>query len=395
MSSPITDTVFQSFNVPFRFPVSFTTGLFRSNNPTFRDTLQARDPNKLNRFICIVDDGVVTACPSLLDDIQDYATSHSGHIQLARPPVVVPGGESVKNDDELREHLHQIVMDTRLDRHAYIVAIGGGALLDTVGFVAATAHRGIRHIRVPTTVLAQNDSGVGVKNGVNRYNQKNYLGTFTPPYAVLNDYDFIKALPDRDKISGMAEAVKVALIRDRCFFEWLEKHHSKLARFDADAMQYMIRRCAELHMHQIGNGGDPFETGNARPLDFGHWAAHRLETLTNYSLRHGEAVAIGIALDSRYSVLANHLESDADDRICRLLHRLGFDLWDDALLHKNETDGWSLLQGLKDFKEHLGGDLCITLLRELGTGVEVDRMDESRILNAIDWLHSRTLPMAA
>ena len=318
MSAPIADTVYQSFQVPFRFPVSFTTGLFDPENPTFRDTLQDRNNNKVHRFLCIVDDGVVAACPSLLTDIQTYVEAHQ-HIEMARATVVVTGGESVKNDDELREHLHQTVVDTRLDRHAYIVAIGGGALLDTVGFVAATAHRGIRHVRVPTTVLAQNDSGVGVKNGVNRYRQKNYLGTFSPPYAVLNDYDFIEALPNRDKISGMAEAVKVALIRDRCFFEWLEKHHSKLAKFDTDAMRYMIRRCAELHMHQIGFGGDPFETGKARPLDFGHWAAHRLETLTRFKLRHGEAVAIGMALDARYSVLVNHLEPGAEDRICRLL----------------------------------------------------------------------------
>jgi len=395
MSTPIADTVYQSFQVPFRFPVSFTTGLFDSENPTFRDTLQDRDTNKVHRFLCIVDDGVAAACPTLMEDIRSYVAVHQDHIAMARAPVVVSGGESVKNDDELREHLHQIVVDTRLDRHAYIVAIGGGALLDTVGFVAATAHRGIRHIRIPTTVLAQNDSGVGVKNGVNRYGQKNYLGTFAPPYAVLNDYDFIEALPDRDKISGMAEAVKVALIRDRCFFDWLEKQHSKLAKFDSDAMRYMIRRCAELHMHQIGHGGDPFETGNARPLDFGHWAAHRLETLTRYNLRHGEAVAIGIALDARYSVLANHLETGADDRICRLLERLGFTLWDDALLARDDAGAWSLLQGLTDFSEHLGGELSVTVLAELGVGIDVNEIDKSIILNAIDWLSYRKIDLAA
>ena len=394
MSAPIADTVYQSFQVPFRFPVSFTTGLFDPENPTFRDTLQDRNNNKVHRFLCIVDDGVVAACPSLLTDIQTYVEAHQ-HIEMARAPVVVTGGESVKNDDELREHLHQTVVDTRLDRHAYIVAIGGGALLDTVGFVAATAHRGIRHVRVPTTVLAQNDSGVGVKNGVNRYGQKNYLGTFSPPYAVLNDYDFIEALPNRDKISGMAEAVKVALIRDRCFFEWLEKHHSKLAKFDTDAMRYMIRRCAELHMHQIGFGGDPFETGKARPLDFGHWAAHRLETLTRFKLRHGEAVAIGMALDARYSVLVNHLEPGAEDRICRLLENLGFTLWNDALLAREANDNWSLLQGLTDFREHLGGELCVTILQDLGVGLDVNEIDASRVLNAVDWLSFRKFDLAA
>jgi len=324
VTAPITDTLWQSFQVPYRFPVSFTSGLFDTNNPTFRDTLRGRETGRQHRFVCIVDEGVATALPTLIEQINQYVVANSDTLVLARQPVIVTGGEAVKNEDVWREYLHQLLVDIRLDRHAYVVAIGGGALLDAIGFVAATAHRGIRHVRIPTTVLSQNDSGVGVKNGVNRYGQKNYLGTFAPPYAVLNDYVFIDVLPDRDKIAGMAEAVKVALIRDRSFFDWLEKHHAKLARFDADAMQYMIRRCAELHMHQICHGGDPFETGNARPLDFGHWAAHRLENLSAYSLRHGEAVAIGLALDARYSVLSNRLEAGADERICCLLERLGF-----------------------------------------------------------------------
>src|SRR5690606_29036842 len=133
-----------------------------------------------------------------------------------------------------------------IDRHSYVIAIGGGAVLDAVGLAAATAHRGIRHIRIPTTVLSQNDSGVGVKNGVNLFDSKNFFGTFVPPFAVLNDYDFIESLPEREKRSGIAEAVKVALIRDRVFFEWLEASVGERARFDAQAMAYMIQRCAEL-----------------------------------------------------------------------------------------------------------------------------------------------------
>ena len=105
--------------------------------------------------------------------------------------------------------------------------------------------------------------------------------------------------------------------------------------FAPGQMAYMIRRCAELHMHQIGHGGDPFETGSARPLDFGHWSAHKLESLTHHHLRHGEAVAIGMALDARYSVLAGHLAPGADDRIIGLLEHLGFRLWHPAL----ETTG--------------------------------------------------------
>ena len=188
-----------------------------------------------------------------------------------------------------------------------MIAVGGGAVLDAVGLVAATTHRGVRLIRVPTTVLAQDDSGVGVKNGVNLYGVKNFCGTFAPPFAVLNDLDLLTPLAERDKIAGMAEAVKVALIRDGDFFAWLERHADDLITFQRPALAAMIRRCAELHMRQIAHGGDPFETGSARPLDYGHWSAHKLESLTKHHLRHGEAVAIGIALDARYSVLAGLL----------------------------------------------------------------------------------------
>lgn len=395
MNSPRIDTIYQTIEVKYRFPVSFTSGLFEIENPVFRDTLVGRDNNKTHRLVCIVDDGVAETCTSLIRNIQTYIDTNRKNLSLARSPIVVPGGETIKNDQELREHLHQVIVDAKLDRHSYVVGIGGGALLDAVGFVAATAHRGIRHIRVPTTVLAQGDSAASVKNGVNRYGKKNYLGTFSPPHAVINDYNFIAALPDRDKVSGMAEAIKVALVKDRFFFDWLEKHHAKLARFDADAMQYMIRRCTELHMSEIMRHGDPFENGHARPLAFGHWAAHRLETLTNFTLKHGEAVAIGMAIDARYSVLSNHLAPGGDERLCRLLENLGFSLWNDALLDNNSSGERGILQGINDFNEQIGGELSITLLADIGEGLAVDSIDVDRVLSAIDWLSSRLNNIAA
>jgi 3-dehydroquinate synthase len=269
-----------------------------------------------------------------------------------------------------------------------VIAIGGGAVLDTVGLAAATAHRGIRHIRVPTTVLSQNDSGVGVKNGVNLFDSKNFYGTFAPPFAVLNDLDFVEALPVRDKRSGIAEAVKVALIRDSRFFAWLEQNVGALAAFERDAMAYMIRRCAELHMRQIGQGGDPFESGTARPLDFGHWAAHRLELLTKFAVRHGEAVAIGIALDTEYSVLAGLLDAEDGARVQRVLSGLGFELWHPAL-ETLEADGYALMRGLRDFREHLGGELTVTLLNGVGIGLEVHEIDETLMLKALSHLKER------
>ena len=141
-----------------------------------------------------------------------------------------------------------------------------------------------------------------------------------------------------------------------------------------------------LHMRQIACGGDPFERGNARPLDFGHWAAHKLETLSHYELRHGEAVAIGIALDTRYSVLAGLLPEGDDVRVRRLLERLGFSLWHYACDQRTANGELKLLNGLEEFREHLGGDLTITLLSALGTGVEVHTMDQELIATAIEWL---------
>ena len=381
----------QRFSIAYDYPVAFTEHLFDPSNTTLLETVARHEPDKQHRVVCFIDEGVAGAIPSLIDDINAYVKHHAKHLTLATSPVVFPAGEKIKSELHFVEQMQKILSDQRIDRHSYVIGIGGGALLDTVGLVAATSHRGIRHIRVPTTVLAQNDSGVGVKNGVNLFGQKNYIGTFAPPFAVLNDYDLIRHLPERDKIAGMAEAVKVALIRDAVFYEWLESNANALAVFSGDEMRYMIKRCAELHMHQIANGGDPFETGSARPLDYGHWSAHRLETLTRYHLRHGEAVAIGLALDTRYSVLCGLLEPGSEERVCFLLEHLGFKLWHPALESRDKDQRHQVMQGLIDFREHLGGELTITLLEGLGRGVEVHQMDEQLILQSIDWLKARTL----
>jgi 3-dehydroquinate synthase len=379
----------QRFAVTYDYPVYFTEHLFAPDNPVLTTALSRLEPDKRHRAVIFVDDGVLAARPSLPDEIAAYADRHAGRIEVVAPPLPVPGGERVKAELHFVEQMQEVLFRHHIDRHSFAIAVGGGAVLDAVGLVAATTHRGVRHVRVPTTVLAQNDSGVGVKNGVNLNGVKNFVGAFAPPFAVLNDLAFIDCLPPRDRIAGMAEAVKVALIRDRAFFEWLEAQADDLVLFERAAMAEMIRRCAELHMRQIAHGGDPFEFGSVRPLDFGHWSAHKLESLTKYHLRHGEAVAIGIALDSRYSVLAGHLAAGAEERIAALLEHLGFKLWHPAL-EKPAPDGRpAVLAGLEEFREHLGGRLTVTLLEALGTGIEVHEMESARVEAAIAWLKAR------
>lgn len=382
----------QKFAVPYEFPVYFTDNLFNPANQSLVEAMCRLEPDKRHRCLFFVDDGLIQARPEVIEDIKAYTAHHARDLDLVTDPIAVPGGEKIKSNMHFVETMQQVLFDQHIDRHSYVLAVGGGAVLDAVGLVAATAHRGIRHIRIPTTVLAQNDSGVGVKNGVNLYGVKNYVGTFAPPFAVLNDIDFVMGLGERDKIAGMAEAVKVALIKSAEFFSWLEINADALAVFERGAMASMIRRCAELHMHQIGHGGDPFEMGSARPLDYGHWSAHKLESLTNYHIRHGEAVAIGMALDARYSVLAGLLAPGGEDRICFLLEYLGFDLWHPALQKHNAEGGSEILVGLREFREHLGGELSITLLTEPGVGIEVHEMDLTLIAQSIDWLHDRQRP---
>jgi 3-dehydroquinate synthase len=379
----------QRFTVAFEYPVYFTERLFEPANRVLVEALGRLEPERRHRCLVFVDDGLLASRPQLGQEIADYARAHAVRMQLVCPPLPVPGGERIKSELFFVEQMQQRFHEHNIDRHSFVIAIGGGAVLDAVGLVAAVTHRGVRLIRVPTTVLAQDDSGVGVKNGVNLYGVKNFVGTFAPPFAVLNDFDFLSALAPRDKIAGIAEAVKVALIRDGAFFNWLERRADDLLTFERAAMAEMIRRCAGLHMHQIAHGGDPFETGSARPLDYGHWSAHKLESLTKHHVRHGEAVAIGMALDARYSVLSDLLAAGQEERICALLEHLGFRLWHPAFESRRPDGSLAILEGLREFREHLGGELTITLLAEIGRGVEVHAIDDQRMLAAMAWLQER------
>src|ERR1700677_2634773 len=388
-SNAIGDVRVQSFDISYEYPVVFTRDAFSSGNRSLIDALSRREGDKLHRCGIFVDEGVLAALPELADQISTYASFHAKHLKIVGKLVPVAGGERCKNDPEMISSLLKKFSELAIDRHSFVIAIGGGAVLDAVGYAAAIFHRGVRHIRFPTTVLAQDDSGVGVKNAVNSLGLKNLVGTFAPPWAIINDNAFIDCLPAREKRAGMAEAVKVALIRDGNFFRWIESNTAALARFSRPHLEHLTKDCAELHMRQIRLGGDPFESGSARPLDFGHWSAHKLEHLTRNEVNHGEAVAIGIALDTRYSVMAGLLPEGEDERVIRILERLGFTLWHDALRQKNPKGQLSLMQGLADFQEHLGGELAITLLADIGRGVEVHEMNAERINRCIDWLQQQ------
>jgi 3-dehydroquinate synthetase len=368
----------QSFSVPFRYPVCFTEGLFDPSNTILVDVLRGE---RIPKVLFVIDSGVSEAHPDLISQIGTYSDTYQNDYILAAEPIIVAGGEACKNDQKLYQSIVEATHLYGIDRHSYIAVIGGGAVLDMVGFAAAISHRGIRLVRIPTTVLSQNDSAVGVKNSINSFGKKNYLGTFTPPNAVLNDFNFLTTLDDRDWRAGISEAIKVALIKDLSFFEWLESNAEALAAREMEPMKEHIIRSAQMHMDHIA-GKDPFEFGSSRPLDFGHWAAHKLEKLSDFRVRHGEAVAIGIALDSTYSFLQGRISEAELRRIINLMKTLGFDLF------APELQGDTLIEGLREFQEHLGGQLTIMLLEQLGKGIEVHEMDEELIRRSVDLLQS-------
>lgn len=387
------DPIRQQFSVSYSYEVLFTEALFDTGNRLLSECLKTNATQQPVRLLVVIDQGVVAHHPNLIEQIQAYMQHYAGELELAEEPLIVPGGEQVKNDPVYVYTLQEAVARAGIDRHSFLIAIGGGAVLDMAGFAAATAHRGVRHIRIPTTVLSQNDSGVGVKNGINAFNSKNFLGSFAPPVAVINDKDFLPTLDDRDWRGGISEAIKVALIKDTAFFEYIEKYADELApptRAD-EPMQHVIYECARMHVEHISRYGDPFESGSSRPLDFGHWAAHKLEALTNYELRHGEAVGIGIALDCVYAHLAGSLDQPSLERILTTFERLGFDLYIDAMEgHLDDpTHPKSLFRGLEEFREHLGGQLTVMLLATIGDAIEVHEVDYGLYKKAVSYLKER------
>ena len=239
------NSIQQQISVGFRHPIHFTRGVFDAANPLVRETLGENPGKNGEKILFVIDDGVLAHHRRLVEAIDAYCRATGLDRGVSQPHVVLPGGERVKNEPIHLQAMYRAVNDRGICRHSTIVVIGGGAVLDLAGYAAATAHRGIRVIRIPTTVLAQNDSGVGVKTGINAFGKKNFIGAFAPPAAVINDWDFLPTLDQRDWLAGISEAVKVGLIKDAAFFQWIQQNAAALVNRDLPAMQKLIHRCAE------------------------------------------------------------------------------------------------------------------------------------------------------
>ncbi len=374
------------FDQAYHYPVCFTRDVFSTTNPVLINTLAVKNQAQPRKIMVMIDDGVTRQNPQLLNDISLWFEHHRDRVCLAWEPVVFPGGEQVKNS---WDHVHRATKamdDSGIDRHGVVIALGGGALLDMVGFSASMFHRGIQLVRLPTTTLAQNDAGIGVKNGINQYGKKNCLGTFYLPVAVINDYRFLTTLPFDHFIGGVAEAFKIALIRDRSFFLFLEKNSALLKQRDSKAIEETIERCARLHIEHIAHSGDAFETGSSRPLDYGHWSAHKLEMLSGFAMGHGQAVSIGITLDSYYAWQLSLITRAELDRIITALINCGLPVWSPYLETTDSSGRLEIENGLEEFRLHLGGRLTFTMPDGIGQKCERHEMDFDIIRQGVAFL---------
>ena len=372
----------QSFDVNYKFNVATTTKVFGQTN----DTLKSVMPDISAKCYICLEKIITNTQEHIVEDIKVYLKVHYKNLKLIPEFFIHPGGEEIKNQPKFVYNIIDKMLEHKICRHSYVLIIGGGAFLDAVGYACSIFHRGIRHIRFPTTVLAQTDGGLGVKNAINYAGKKNCLGTFNPPNAILNDFSFIQTLPKRDIIAGISEIIKVTLIKDEVTFKFIEQNSQRIANLDWGIINNIIVQSAVFHLDHIGKGGDPFERGSSRPLDFGHWSAHRLEHISNYHIRHGDAVAIGVALDSYISFLMGLLAEKSMWRIINCLKAIGFQIFNENMLRTNENGELLLISGLSEFQEHLGGKLTVLMLKEIGTGLDIHHLDEQHIKQGIDFL---------
>lgn len=367
----------------------FTRDVFAPENSVLADHLTLREPGETVRALVFWDAGLESAFPGMGEKIARWFAARSDRIRLESAPIAVPGGEAAKNDFRQLEQVWSAINAAGLCRHSYVLAIGGGAMLDMVGFAAATAHRGIPVVRLPTTSLSQGDGGVGVKNGINFFGKKNWLGAFVVPHAVVNDLTFLHGLPLRARRAGLIEAVKVALIRDAKFFEFIAARVDALAKCEPEPFEAVIRESARQHIEHIATAGDPFERGSARPLDFGHWSAHKLEQMSAFHFTHGEAVAIGMALDLIYARRSGLLPEPIAERILGIIQGLGFALYAPVLEQRGADGRRDVVRGLDEFREHMGGRLTIPMIRAPGDRLDVHTMDAATVEAALGELRTR------
>ena len=364
-----------SFQIPWKYPVFFEKDCLSAHSGTLKFILEKINPPKA---LSIIDNNLWNAnekISSIFSNPKHYLPNTS---KIIEKPIIISGGEEAKNNPSVLKKILNAIHTHDLCRDSVLIVAGGGAVLDVGSYAGSIIHRGMKVIRIPSTTLSQCDSGVAVKCGINAMGQKNMLGSFAPPAAVINDPSLLMSLHSREFQAGFSEIVKVALLKEPSLLEKIESCSKLNLQDNLPAWSPLIADSCRLHLEHITNSGDPFERRDARPLDLGHWSAHRLEIMTNFELNHGEAVAIGLGIDLAYGALLGILPEPLVERVDKVLTSLGL-----PITHPILHDPKPLLEGIKDFQNHLGGRLSIPLIRDIGKPLDLNTIDTKLMRKAI------------
>jgi 3-dehydroquinate synthase len=306
-----------------------------------------------------------TVAPLYLEPLQAALTDFEVHT------AVLPDGERHKTL-EVASRLYERLLQQRLDRQCTLIALGGGVVGDMTGFVAATYQRGVHFIQIPTTLLAQVDSSVGGKTGVNHPLGKNMIGAFHQPRCVLADTRTLTTLPERELKAGLAEIIKYGLIRDTDFLAWLEQSMPRLLARDPEALTYAIEQSCRNKAEVVG--ADEREAGDRALLNLGHTFGHAIETETHYSgWLHGEAVAVGMRMAAFMSRQLGWLSDEDFSRVERLLQAAELPLEPPAM----GSGRFRELMAVD--KKAIGGQLRLVLLQALGQAVVTKDFDPAAL----------------
>jgi 3-dehydroquinate synthase len=297
----------------------------------------------------------------MIADQQAYELARArrwGGFDWSSETLTFPAGEQSKTRESWAQ-LTDALLERRYGRDSGIVGLGGGVAGDLVGFVAATYLRGVPHVQVPTTLLAMVDASIGGKTGVNTAAGKNLVGAFHPPSAVLADPAALSTLPDRVYLGGLAEAVKHGLIADAEYFSWIEGHIEELGRRDLTALTHLVLRSVEIKAKVVGE--DEREAGQRAILNAGHTVAHALERATDYQLPHGDAVALGLVVESRLAEQVGIAPAGVSQRVVALLDRLGL-----PTRYGGALDQDAVLEAMQGDKKNRDGAIHFALVSDIG-----------------------------
>lgn len=296
-------------------------------------------------------------------------------------PIILPAGEGSKSFNTYKSVLDQL-LTVKIQRDEALVALGGGVIGDLTGFAAATLRRGVDFIQIPTSLLAQVDSSVGGKTGINVQQGKNLVGAFHQPRLVLADMDALKSLPKRQLLAGYAEIVKYGLLGDFEFFNWLESNGEKVLAGETQASTYAVQQSVLAKANIVAE--DERESGKRALLNLGHTFGHALEAETGYGphLLHGEAVAIGMIMAAELSARLGYLDGQQSTRIRAHFEAVGLPT---QVPHIPSVDWVSehLLDHMRQDKKVLGGKLTLILMKSIGSAFITQDIEEKDILDVL------------